>query len=79
MNIDEIEIGSTWEDTLGKAKFSKNGTLLKEKLKRLVVITDKTTNSIEYRDEGRFISWITLEDFIRLERSVNKVRFVKVD
>ncbi len=79
MNIEEIEINSKWEDTLGKAIYSKKGNLMKERAKREVVITNKTSNSIEYSDEGRFISWITLEDFVRLERSVNKLRFVKVD
>ncbi len=79
MNIEEIEIGSKWEDTLGKATYSKKGNLMKERAKREVVVTNKTSNSIEYKDEGRFMSWITLEDFVRLERSVNKVRFIRVD
>lgn len=79
MNIDEIEIGSTWEDTLGKAIYSKKGNLMKGRDRRIVVITNKTSNSIEYRDEGRFISWITLEDFVRIENSIKKIRFVKVD
>lgn len=78
MNIEEIEIGSKYEDVLGKATYSKKGNLMKERVKREVEITNKTSNSIEYKDEGRFMSWITLEDFIRVERSVNKVRFVKL-
>ncbi len=74
--MDEIKIGDKYEDTLGKAKFSKNGTLLKDRLKRIVTITNKTSNSIEYKDESGYISWVTIEEFTRLERSVNKVRFI---
>ena len=79
MNIDEIEIGKKYEDVLGKSTYSKKGNLMKERTRREVVVTNKTTNSIEYRDERGFISWVTLEDFIRVERAVNKMRFVKVD
>jgi len=74
--MDEIKIGDKYEDTLGKSKFSKNGTLLKDRLKRIVTITNKTSNSIEYKDESGYISWVTIEEFTRLERSVNKVRFI---
>lgn len=77
MNINEIEIGVKYEDTLGKAKFSKNGTLLKDRLKRVVTITNKTSNSIEYKDEAGYISWVTLEEFIRVENSTKKIRFIK--
>ena len=76
MNIEDVEIGSKYEDTLGKAKYSKIGTLLKDKLKRIVIITNKSSNSIEYKDEADYISWISFEDFVRLERSVNRVRFI---
>lgn len=79
MDIEEIEIGSKWEDSLRKEIYSKKGNLMKERARREVVITNKTSNTVEYKDEGRYFSWITLEDFVRLERSVNKVRFVKVD
>jgi len=79
MNIEEIEIGSTWEDTLGKATYSKKGNLMKERTRREVVIMNKTTNSIEYKDGGRFFSWVTLEEFVRVENSNKKARFIKVD
>ena len=79
MSIDEINIGDRFEDTLGKATYSKKGNLMKERAKREVVVTNKTSNSIEYKDKGRYSSWITLEDFIRIERSVNKIRFVKIN
>lgn len=78
MSIEEIEIGSKYEDSLGKAIYSKKGNLMKERAKREVVVTNKTSNSIEYNDEGGYVSWITLEDFTRIEKSVNKMRFVKV-
>ena len=77
MEIEAIEIGSKWEDSLGMANY-KDGHLQKGRLKRFVTITDKTKNSIEYRDGGGFLSWITLEDFIRIEKSVQKARFVKI-
>ena len=79
MNIEEIKIGSKWEDTLGKATYSKKGNLMKERARREVKITNKTSNSIEYLDEGRFFSWIAFEDFIRVENSNKKLRFIKVD
>jgi hypothetical protein len=78
MNINEIEIGTKWEDTLGKAKFNKNGIIiLKERLLRIVTITNKTSNSIQYIDDGGFYSWITFDDFIRVESSNKKNRFIK--
>lgn len=77
MEIEEIEIGSKWEDSLVMLNF-KDGQLQKGVLKRFVTITDKTKNSIEYRDGGGFLSWITFEDFERIEKSVQKVRFVQV-
>ena len=78
MTIDEIEVGTKYEDNLGKAKYSKNGDLVKGRLQRIVEITAKTANSIEYRDAGRFLSWITLDDFNRIENKINKVRFSKI-
>lgn len=78
MNIDEIEIGSRWKDGLGKAKFSKTGVLVKGRLERLVTITDKTSNTLEYKDSGRYMSWISLEDFLRVENSLKAVRFTRV-
>ncbi len=78
MNIDEIEIGVKYEDCLGIAKYDKNGDLTKGRLKRIVTITDKTSNSIEYKDGGNFISWVTIDDFIRVEKSTNKIRFSKI-
>lgn len=77
MNIEDIEIGSKWEDVLGMANY-KDGQLQKGRLKRFVNITDKTKNSVEYRDGGGFLSWITFEDFCRVEKSVQRVRFEKV-
>jgi hypothetical protein len=77
MEIEKIEIGSKWEDSLGMLNF-KGGQLQKGVLKRFVTITDKTKNSIEYRDGGGFLSWITFEDFERIEKSVQKVRFVQI-
>lgn len=65
MNIEEIEIGSRWEDNLKRYKLS-------------VEIIDKTKSSINFRDSGGYTSWITLEDFSRFEKSVQKVRFIKV-
>ena len=79
MNIDEIEIGSKWEDNLGKATYSKKGNLMKERAKRIVWIINKTSNSIEYKDEGRYFSWIAFDDFVRVENSIKKERFVKID
>lgn len=82
MNIDEIEVGTKWKDCLGKAKYSKNGELVKgrlERLERLVTITNKTSNSIEYKDTSGFISWVTLEEFIRIENSTKEARFSKVN
>lgn len=78
MSIDEINIGDRFEDTLGKATYSKKGNLMKERAKREVVVTNKTSNSIEYKDKGRYSSWITFEDFIRIENSTKRVRFEKV-
>ena len=43
MNIEDIEIGSKWEDVLGMANY-KDGQLQKGRLKRFVNITDKTKN-----------------------------------
>ncbi len=79
MNIDEIEIGSIWKDGLGKTKYSKIGEIVKGRLERLVTITNKTSNTIEYKDGGRYISWISLEDFIRVENSLKSIRFTKID
>lgn len=79
MKIEEIEISSKWEDNLGKATYSKKGNLMKERTKRFVTITNKTANSIEFLDEGRFFSWIAIEDFERVEKSNGKVRFSKVE
>ena len=79
MNIEEIKIGKKYEDTLGKAIYSKKGNLMKGRDKREVLITNKTSNSIEYLDEGRFVSWIGFEEFVRVERSVGKMRFVNVE
>lgn len=79
MNIEEIEIGTEYKDCLGKAKYSKKGILiLKERLERIVTITNKTSNSIEYKDAGGFISWVTFEEFIRLENSTKSIRFSRV-
>ena len=78
MNIDEVEIGAKYEDCLGTAKYDKNGDLTKGRLKRVVTVTNKTSNSIEYIDEGRFVSWVTLEEFIRVEKSTSKIRFTKI-
>ena len=72
MSIEGIELLDKYEDTLGKTKEGVKG-----KLRRIVTITNKTSNSIEFKDEKGYISWITLEDFCRVERQVNKVRFVK--
>lgn len=66
MNIEEIEIGSKWKDNI-------------KRYSGVVEIIDKTTNSIKFKDSGNFWSWITLEDFIRIEKSVQKVRFEKVN
>ena len=79
MNIEEIEIGTKYEDTLGKAKYSKNGDLIKGRNKRVVLITNKTSNSIEYKDEAGYISWVTLEEFIRIENSNKLIRFIKCE
>lgn len=76
MTIDEIAIGSKWEDVLGKATFSKKGILLKERAKRFVLITNKTSNSVEYKDEARYISWVTFDEFIMFEKSIQKPRFI---
>jgi hypothetical protein len=65
MSIEEIEIGSKWKDNLKRYKLN-------------VEITDKTANSIEFRDSAGYMSWITFEDFSRIEKSVQKVRFEKV-
>jgi hypothetical protein len=78
MNINEIEIGSIWKDNLGKAKYSKIGELVKGRLERLVTITNKTSNTIEYKDGGGYISWISFEDFLRVENSLKAVRFTIV-
>jgi hypothetical protein len=79
MEMSEIEIGSKWEDTLGKSVWDERFTkIIKSNVRREVIITDKTSNSIEYKD-GIHMSWISIEDFCRVERSVNKVRFVKVE
>lgn len=76
--IEEIEIGAKYEDMLGKAKYSKNGVLIKNvRLKREVFITNKTSNSIEYKDDGNYISWISIDDFLRVENSVKSIRFIK--
>lgn len=79
MNIEEIEIGSKWEDNLGKATYSKKGNLMKERARRFVIITNKTSNSIEFIDEGRFSSWIAISDFFRVEEKNKKIRFSKVE
>jgi hypothetical protein len=63
MNITDILIGTKWFDTINKIE---------------VVITDKTSNSIEYKDAGRFMSWVSIETFTRVERSNNKMRFERV-
>lgn len=76
MNIDEIEIGSIWTDSWGVQTFDKNDNKIVGSLRK-VVITNKTSNSIEYRDTKGYLSWVTLEEFIRLEKSINKVRFIK--
>jgi hypothetical protein len=78
MNINDIEIGTKWEDTLGSAKYNKNGVIiLKERRYREVEIIEKTSNSIRYIDNGGFYSWITIDDFIRIENSNKKARFFK--
>ncbi len=78
MDINDIDISSKWEDVLGKAKCDKNGKEIKGiRLKREVIITDKTSSSIEYRDEGGFLTWISIEDFIRVEKLKNCNRFIK--
>jgi hypothetical protein len=76
--MNEIEIGTKYEDTLGKTKFDKNGDVTKGRAKRIVLITNKTSNSIEYKDEAGFISWVTYDEFIRVENSTNKIRFTKI-
>ena len=73
--MNDIEIDTKYEDTLGKAKFDKNGKIIKGRNKRMVSITNKTSNSIEYKDEAGFVSWVTYEEFIRIENSTNKIRF----
>ncbi len=77
--MNSIEIGTKYEDVLGKTKFDKNGNVIKGRNKRLVTVTNKSSNSIEYKDDGGFISWVTYEEFIRIENSINKNRFIKVD
>jgi hypothetical protein len=77
--INTIEIGSKWEDTLGMAKYSSNGSLLKGRLKKEVIITDKSSNTIEYVVVNTaYKSWISIEDFTRIERSNNKSRFERI-
>ena len=78
MNIEEIEIGTKWEDTLGICKFDEIGKFLKGGLKREVIITGKTSNTLEYKDSGGYISWIMFDDFVRVERSTKKERFVLI-
>lgn len=78
MKIEEIEIGTKWEDTLGKCQFNEIGKFLKGGLKREIVITNKTSNTIEYMDGGGYISWIMFDDFVRIERSTKKERFVLI-
>jgi hypothetical protein len=77
--MNDIEIGIKYEDILGKAKLDKNGNMIKGRNKRIVIITNKSSNSIEYKDEAGFISWVTYEEFIRVENSINKIRFSKID
>jgi len=79
MEIVDIEIGSKWEDTLGKTVWDKGGVkVIKRNVYREVMVTNKTSNSIEYKDEKRYVSWITFEDFVRVERANGRERFIKV-
>jgi hypothetical protein len=78
MNIDEIKIGTKWKDSWGIQTFHKNGQQVVG-LTRIVTILDKTSNSISYMDTKGFISWIVYDEFIRVERAINKIRFVKID
>jgi hypothetical protein len=79
MEMSEIEIGSKWEDTLGVNVWDKNGAkIVKRGVRREVIITNKILNSIEYKDEKDYLSWISIEDFSRVENSNKRVRFEKV-
>jgi hypothetical protein len=74
MKIDEISIGSKWKDNLGKNLWDEK-KIIKRGLTRIVEITNKSSNSIEYKDESGFYSWISVEDFFRIENSNKLVRF----
>jgi hypothetical protein len=77
MDISDINIGSTWEDTLGKCVW-KNDKIVQLCAKCIVTIISKTSNSIEYKDDGGFHSWIHIDYFLKFEKSVNKIRFIKI-
>lgn len=64
MKIEEIEIGSRWIDNSNRYK--------------LIEVIGKTDNSINFKDSGNFWSWISIDDFNRIDRKINKVRFEKI-
>ena len=80
MNINDVEIGSVWEDSWGIRTFKNNdksqGQIIGSM--RKVTIIAKTSNSICYSDTKRFISWETEDDFFRFEKQIQKIRFIKV-
>lgn len=64
MKMEEIEIGSRWIDNSNRYK--------------LIEVIDKTDNSINFKDSGNFWSWISIDDFNRIDRKTSKVRFEKI-
>ena len=72
IKMDSIEIGSRWEDTIGLNRYDKVkvDVIVERGIYREVVITDKTSNSIEYRDSFGFLSWITIGEFFSVNKGV---------
>ena len=78
MTINDINIGTKWEDTLGKLVFNNKDKVIKRNAYREVIITDKTKDSLQYKDSGGYLSWERFEDFIRIEKSNGKQRFIEL-
>lgn len=77
MTIEDIEIGTKWKDAWGIQTFDKNEKQIIGPT-RIVTILDKTSNSIAYKDIKAFVSWVTYEEFTRIEKAINRIRFSKI-
>jgi hypothetical protein len=70
--METVIIGDTYEDTIGLKIYDKIVTnkIVGLGKYRKIEITDKTTNSVQYRDGKGYMSWVTVEEFFKVNKGI---------